>query len=167
MTVNLNLGEVIVDAVVTKLQAGMAARVATINAQKNDGITVSAPASGDFYKAWITEIPPGPAVIVAEGPSQVSDLSEGPHSFITETEIGVYLIDADTNPATLGKKLQRLARAAIETIWDDAPQEQLTGSAFRIMLLRTQPGRVFEPEPTTNIYRATYLVVFMAEQQEN
>lgn len=167
-------GEVLVDALVAKLKNGLGARIDTINSEYNDGIDLLTPTAGDYYTSGLSSIPRAPAVIVAEGPMQLNPDLESPHSFITDTALGVYVLDQDTDRQRLGKRLQRLARAVIETAWDDAPLEQLVAvngprpnqvCAYRLMVQGTQPGRVFDPE-TDDSWRGFYLVTFRATQIE-
>jgi hypothetical protein len=177
----LKLGEVIVDAAVAKLKAGMAARVATINADYNDAAVIAAPKTtggsnpldgSDYFTAAQESFASTPAIFVMEGPATL-DAGESPHEFITVTKLLVFVADQDANRQVLGKKLQRLARAVIEVIWDDAPQEKLTAvapfanqdAAWRIHLESTTPGRVFEPSEGDEL-RGFYLIVFSAKQLE-
>lgn len=168
---NLKLGEQLVELVVAKLKAGMAARITTINADA----TLQAYARGDFqldtpkassyYTSGLSTIPEAPAIIVAEAPAEFGE--EGPHSFLTRTQIAVWILEQDPDRQRLGKKLQRQSRAVMETLWDDDPKEALVsgGWAFRIFPTRTQPGRVFEPTEEDS-WRALYLVLFVVQAQE-
>lgn len=157
MPTSLKLGEAIVDAVVTKLKAGYAARVTTINTEFSD-FAITAPGTGDYYKAWLEAIPKTPAIVVAEGASEFGE--EGPHSFITQTIVGVYVLEQDPDLERLGKRLQRQARALLEVLWDDAPQERLDlAPVIRIFPTGTTPGPVFEPQ-ADQTWRSVYLVTF-------
>lgn len=164
MTVTLKLGETIIDAVIDKLEAGLAARVAAINAADTAGVTVTAPTL--FYIGGAGPLAPQePAVIVTEIPSQ--DYSEeGQHSFMFTTDLLVSVYDLDTDRQTLARKLLRQARAVTETIWDDTPRESLTGSAMHIRPVRHAPGPVFEPSDDRTLWSALYGVVFRAIQLE-
>lgn len=168
MAVSLPLTEQIIDGVIAKLQAGLAARVATINAADTAGVTIAAP--DRFYVGGFDDgiAPPSPAIVVMDAPSEYAE--EGPHSFILRAEIMVGVYDLDTGRQQLARKLLRQARAVIETIWDDAPQESLfvAGSstvkaAHRIFPVRNVPGPVFDPN-TESQWSGLYGVVFRADQ---
>jgi hypothetical protein len=169
--VSLKLGEVLVDALVAKLQSGIKTRIDLINAEYDD-FPIYEPKA--FYTSGLSAIPDAPAIIVAEGPMQLNPELESPHGFISDTLLAVYALDQDVDRQRLGKRLQRLARAVIETAWDDQPQEQLVAvngprpnqvCAYRLMVQGTQPGRVFDPD-TDDSWRGFYLVTFRATQLE-
>ena len=163
---SLRLAEVIVEAVKAKLQQNMPNRVSEINQDQSLpqlAPELQIPDNSSYYTSGLAAIPITPALIVAEGPARFTD--EGPHSFITQTNIMVWILEADPDRQKLGKRLQRQARAVIESVWDDSPQETLLGSAFRIFPLRTVPGRVFEPEQD-DTWRGFYAVEFIAQQTE-
>lgn len=164
MTVTLALSEAIMDAAITKLRAGLAARVAVINAADTAGVTITTPAS--FYLGGAGPLAPQePAVIVTELPSQ--DYSEeGQHSFIFTTDLFVAVYDMDTDRQVLARKLLRQARAVVEVLWDDDPKEALTGSAMHLRPVRHAPGPVFEPTDDRTLWSALYGVVFRAVQLE-
>src|SRR5512146_1820652 len=136
---SLKLGEPLVEAVKAKLQANMPSRVAAINADA--GIPEIVPpllVPQSYYTSGIESIPDAPALIIAEGPTEFGE--EGPHTLLTQTEIGVWVLEADPDRQTLGKRLQRQTRAVIESLWDSPPLEQLNTTAFRLFPSRTQPG---------------------------
>jgi hypothetical protein len=171
---SLKLGEPLVEAVKAKLQANVAARIEAIN---NDAAlpiltpSLKVPADVDYYTSGLAAIPRAPAYVIAEGPMEVSPDTEGPHSFISQTEIGVWILEEDKDRQLLGKRLQRQVRATMEALWDSAPQEALAkadGSplAFRLIPLRTQPGRVFDPDQQTEMWRGFYLTIYQVEQLE-
>lgn len=166
MTATLKLHETLIVAAIAKLKAGMAARVATINAEKADGITLTVPGSDDFYYGGVGEIPRAPAVVVTVGDDQFD--KEGPHSLLAVMQLLVYVIDEDPDRQRLARRLHRQTRAVIETLWDDAPQEALTGSAYTLRLVGGKAGPVEAPEPDgRSPWRAGRLVVFAATQAEN
>jgi hypothetical protein len=78
--------ETVIDAVLAKLRNGMAARVATINAQTNDDIPIAAPGDGDYYAFGL----PGgmyqgvPAIVVTELPTPdwEAESANDPNAFI-------------------------------------------------------------------------------------
>jgi hypothetical protein len=173
MTVSLKLTERIVNDVITKLKAGYATRVATINAEFADSATIAAPASGSYFASGLQHIPDAPAICVVEGRQDFTRDQEGPHGLVSNTEFLVYILDQDPDRQVLGRKLMRHARAVIEVLWDDAPKESLwdgnggatMNSAFYIHPLRTIPGRVFDPNADDQ-WRGFYIVVFTARQIE-
>lgn len=172
MTVTLKLGEQIIGEVIAKLKAGYSARAAVINQEKNDGIVITAPRSSggpswdgsDYYRGGIEQLADTPAVMVAEGPMEPDADTEGPHSMVTVTQFLVRVVDADASREQLGLRLQRHVRAIVETLWDDPPMERLT-TAHRIVLVRTEPGPVFDPDQQDR-WRSYYDIVFAAEQFE-
>lgn len=167
----LRLDEVIVDAVIAKLEAGWAARATLINAEKNDGITVAAPDSANFFPGRMPSLPVTPACFVLSGPGAFRE--QGAHSMTTAYEIHVHVIESAMTGIELARRLMRQTRAVIEVIYDDDPQEALyvsgsssVKSAYRIFPLRTVPGAVFDPSQGDG-WRGSYLTVFRAEQEEN
>ncbi len=165
----LKLTEAIADAIIAKLQAGLAARIATINAEKADGIAVAAPDTGDYYVGGFSDgslIPVRTAICVTEPAVSPDYGEEGPHSFVFATDIAVITLDASTSRQQLARRLWRHARAITETLWDDAPQERLTGSAYHLHPVRHMPGPVFDPNDETTLWTGLYGVVFRCQQLE-
>lgn len=160
---DFRLGEVICGLVTTKLKAGLPARVATINAAATDGLVIDAPSDENYYQAGLGRIPHFPAVIIAEGPTDF--VSEGSVSLMTDTLVGVYVYERDSDRQILAKRLQRLARAIVETVSLDAPGYGLDSQAFRIFPRRTIPGRVFEPDQQDS-FASFYIVEFAATALE-
>ena len=176
MSVDLKLGEVICDAATAKLQAGMSARVARINAQASDFQLDDIP-NDRYHLGGIPHagLPSGPAVIVAEGPMEIAPDTEGPHSFIAQTQLFVIVYADDASRATLDRKLKRYLRAVIETLWDDPPMQKLDGASpngigtaavFNLVPLRTRPGPTSEPDTESTAWRSWMGVIFLAEQVE-
>lgn len=160
---SMRLGEVYVDLVVAKLQAGIPARIAAINAEKQDGIVMLAPSDESYITSGIETLPRYPALVIAEGPSQFA--LEGNQSLMASPLIGVYCWDEDVNRQNLGRRLQRLARAVTECIFFDDPPQQLDSNAFRIEPTRTIPGRVFQPDQS-DTWCSYYIVEFAATALE-
>lgn len=171
----LKLAEPLVEAVKTKLQKEMPARIAAIN--EDTTIPPLTPPLGTaddtgYYTSGLTVDPPRqPFYVIAEGPMELGDTGEGAHSLVTATEIRVFIQEADPNREQLGKRLTRQARAVLESVWDSDPKEALAkadGSplAYRIVPLRTEPGPVYDPDKPGSLFRAWYLVTFLAEQIE-
>ena len=163
---SLKLGEPLVEAVKAKLQFNMPSRVAAINADSTLPPIPSdllVPDETSYYTSGLQAIPAAPALIIAEGPTAFSE--SGPHTLMTDTEVGVWVLEADPDRQVLGKRLQRQTRAVIESLWDSPPLEQLTTTAYRIFPTRTQPGRVFEPDQDDS-WRAFYLTIFSVQQIE-
>lgn len=163
----LKLGEVVVDAVLAKLQAGYANRVSEINAEKADAIVISAPDPSDFYFAGVSELPRAPAVIVTQLPTDGEHEPEGPHSFTWSGDIAVVAYDTDTDRSHLARRLQRHVRAIVEILWDDAPQEGLAGSAFYVKFVRDDPGPVSSAQDTGSVWSGMHVAVFRCSQAEN
>jgi hypothetical protein len=144
--------EVLVDAVIVKLQAEMLARVAKINLQNDDEVTIVAPNNDRYFTAALRLIPPpGPAILVMDGPMKLQRGGEGPHSLLTNTVVGVWVMDEDSDEQRLGRRLQRLSRAVIESLWDGAPQEMLVDVngnqvGYNLRPGDTVPGPAFEPD---------------------
>ena len=169
---NFKGGEVLVDALVAKLRNGVQTRIDLINTEYGDEITLTPPL--DFYTSGLSAIPRAPALIVSEGPMQIDPELESPPGFITDTALGVYVLEQDSDRQRLGKRLQRQIRAVIECAIFDEPTKALVAvngprpnqvCAYRLMIQGTQPGRVFDPD-TDDSYRGFYLVTFRATQVE-
>ena len=163
---NLKLREPIIDAVIAKLKAGYSGHVTTINYADTVGITIAAPADVDYYYGRARDIPRVPAIVVSGMPG--SDFTEeGAHSFLFATLIAVIAIDEDQDVSRLARKLDRHERAILETLWDDAPQEALTGSAYRLFPQEDTLSPVHEPRDGGSApYRSWVGVVFSATQTE-
>jgi hypothetical protein len=162
---SLRLGEYAVEQVKAKLQANMPSRVAAINADATlPPIDPLLAVPSDYYTSGFESIPATPAIIIAEGPANFAE--EGSHTLLLDPlEVGVWVLESDPDRQVLGKRLQRQTRAVIESLWDSVPQEQLSPIAFRIFPLRTQPGRVFEPDQV-DAWRGFYLTIFNVQQIE-
>jgi hypothetical protein len=167
MTTNLRLSESIITAVVDKLQAGLPARIATINAEKPDGIVLAAPGDNDYYLGGIPNGMPGqlPAVIVTETASPEYEAESGA-SFVYVTEIMVVAVEQDTDRGALFTRHLRWRRAITEVLHMDPPVMSLTGSAFSIRPVRHIPGPVAEPDMETALYRSPTAVIFRCRQFE-
>lgn len=164
---SLRLGEYAVELVKAKLQVNMPSRIAAINADASLPVIdplLATPDNSSYYTSGLQAIPVTPAVIIAEGPAQF--MEEGPHTLVLDPlEIGVWVLESDPDRQVLGKRLQRQTRAVIESLWDSQPLEQLDSKAFRIMPMRTQPGRTFDPDTNDN-WRGFYLTIFRVQQIE-
>lgn len=159
----LKLGETIIDAFIAKLEEHMPARIAAINEAHPE--TEIRPPVG-YYRGRKKELPETPAVFVMEGRGAFIDM--GAHSMTFQPEILVYVVESDSDMEGLALRLQRQARAVIESLWDSDPAEQAVfegGRVSHIRPLRTQPGSVFEPESPTS-WRGSYTIVFRAKQEE-
>lgn len=162
---SLRLGEYTVELVKAKLQANMPSRVADINVDPSIP-TIDPPLQfpAAYYTSGLQAIAATPAIIVAEGPANFGE--SGPHTLTLDPiEIGVWVLESDPDRQVLGKRLQRQTRAVIESLWDSPPLEQLDSKAYRIMPLRTQPGRIFEPDQA-DAWRGFYLTIFNVIQIE-
>lgn len=167
MTVALGLGEVVADAIVSKLQTGLATRVATINAADTQGITLSVPATADYYLGGSPLIPRAPAIIVAQAPTDGEHEAEGPHSFVWVADFLVAVIDEDYDRQKLARRLWRQARAVTEVLWDDDPKEALAnGVAHHVKFVRDDPGPVMDPADSESAWRQMWIVQFRVERQE-
>lgn len=166
MSQTLQLGEVIVDRIIEKLQLNLTTRLAAINTEKNDGIRVIAPKKTSYFRGRSDQVPAPPAIFVMEGNGTFRE--EGPHSIISRYEILIFVLESAQTGQELAVRLQRQTRAIIESLWDDPPQEALEGSAFRLFPLRTVPGTVTAaPGRGRDRWRSFSTVVFVAEQFES
>lgn len=161
---DLKLGEAITTAMIAKLREGMPARVARINEEKADEVVLAPPDDDSYFDARVKDFPKTPAVFVMEGPTIFR--KEGSHSFLTQTDVIVYVFESDQNGPLLAKRLRRQVRAIIETLWDDPPLERLEGSAYHIVPRRTQPGAVLVNPESPDEWRSFTVIVFRAEQEE-
>lgn len=162
-----SLTEDCLDAIVTKLKAGLAARIGAINTEKADGILVGTPLENDFYLGGAANIPSGrtPAYVVTDGGSaeQGGFSEEGAHGLNYNFMVIVLMFDEAVDRQVLARRLLRLERAVIETIWDDDPAEQLvlpSGRQPHIWPSRIQPGQLFNPEEEGQPFRSWRAVVF-------
>lgn len=173
----LQLSERVIDAAITKLKAGLAARITTINAEFADTITLGTPSSDDIYFAGVEAVPSGrtPAIIVTDGGTGDNGrfAEEGPHSLQVDLQLVVFMLDEDSLREHLARRLLRLERAVIETLWDDDPKEAIavtvnaqTNLAF-IHPARAVPGPVFNPEDDRSMLRQFRIVVFDVIKFEN
>jgi hypothetical protein len=164
--------EAIIDAAVAKLQAGMTTHITTINSEDTAGVTVSVPDTAQYFTAAQRLYPPGPCVVVFDGRVGLAPRGqEGAHQVMTETTLGVYVLDDDMDEQHLNRKLQRLNAAAIETLLDDAPVERLndTGGnliAWRIAFRESVPSPVFHPDGDGAPLRASRLTIFNVTRLE-
>lgn len=159
---NMKLGEVVVADVIAKLKEYMPQRTTTINAEKSDAIQIVAPDEDAYFRGREINFPATPAIFVMEGPTRFHN--EGSHGIISEMQVIVYIFESDQTGEQLAVRLQRQARAVIESLFDGDPKER-TANAFNVMPLRTVPGTVFQPEAATS-WRGFYTVVFKVEQLE-
>lgn len=162
----LGLGEPVIDAIIAKLQAGYAARVATINAADTLGITLTVPGTADYYVGGSTTIPRAPAIIVAQAPTDGEHEAEGAHSFVWVADFLVAVIDEDYDRQKLARRLMRHARAVAEVLWDDAPREALTNAAHHLQFVRDDPGPVQDPADSDSKWRQMHLLMFRASRTE-
>lgn len=171
MTVSLQGTEPIAQAIITKLQAGLTARIATINAEFTD-LTITAPTV--FYVGGFPNglAPEQPTIVITELPSDEfgETGAEGPHSFVYTPQIGVFVYELDTDRQNLTRKLWRQSRAVRETIWDDDPPQALDlagGSrVYDIRPIRVIPGPVFDVNNDQTLWTALYGVIFRARLLE-
>lgn len=172
MTTKFLGAEVIVAAMKAKLQTEMPTRIAAINTEKNDDVTVTVPSNDRYFTAALRTIAPGgPAVLIMDGPMTLERGGEGPHSLLTVTTVAVWVMDEDSDEDRLGRRLQRLARAATESLWDGAPQEALANTdgsqlAYNLRPHSTVPGRPFEPDHGGANLREFYLSIFSVTRLE-
>lgn len=161
----LKLDEGVIDAAIAKLKLGMEARVAAINTEIADDVTITPPSADDYHAFGFGGLSRAPAIVVTPRPTEGEAEAEGPHSFIYVCEFRVVIFDQDTDRQRLGRKLLRLGRAATACLWDDDPKEALDG-VFHIKFIRTDPGPVFEPDDDSSFWRSMYGVDFRAWQLE-
>jgi hypothetical protein len=159
----LQLSEAIIDAMITKLSAGLAARVTAINAADTAGVTIHAPTRFLIGGPDDGIPPPEPAIVFVEIGASQEYTEEGPHAFMYQADIAVFSFELDTSRAQLARKLLRQSRAVIEVLWDDAPKESLTGAANRCFPVRHIPGPTFDPNANSQ-WSGLFGVVFRCLQ---
>jgi len=156
------LTEVAVDDVIAKLKEYMPVRTTMINAEKADEIQIVAPDEINYFGGREADFPTTPAIFVMEGPSRFKQ--EGPRGLMSEMQVLVYVYDSDQSGQLLRRRLQRQARAVIESLFIEEPRER-TANGFNLTPMKTIPGSVFKPEQQHE-WRGFYVVVFKIEQLE-
>lgn len=168
----LRLDEVVLDAIIAKLQAGWPDRIGQINAEKvpTDLIACNAPPPEMYFVGRQSQITGAPAVFVLTAGMTFKE--QGAHALISTTEVHVHIIESAQTGPELARRLMRQVRCVIEVLYDDPPQEKLwvagttdTLSAFTIRPVRTIPGPVFQPSGPES-WRGSIVTVFRAEQEE-
>lgn len=162
MTATMKLGEVACDDVTAKLKVGVPGRLAAINIEMNDGLTMIAPDDAAYFDGRVADFPNTPAIFVMEGPTRFKQ--EGPHGLLSTIDVLVYCFESGQTGPDLGRRLKRLVRAVIECLYDDEPQER-TANGFNLKPDRTIPGSAFRPD-AEHTWRGFYTVIFKVEQLE-
>jgi hypothetical protein len=165
-------GEVIVDAVIAKLQAGWQARCDHINAQYADDLFITPPpGDGDYFKGRARDIFSIPSCFVLAGPATFQ--KQGPHALSSVYQINIFVVEQESTGPRVASKLLRQVRAVLECLYDDAPMEAayIAGQSsvigpYEIFPLRTIPGPVFRPEDQVDAWRGTTQIVFSCKQEE-
>jgi len=168
---SLQLEEYVIAAAKAKLEAGLAARVAAINAEHADDAQITTPT---VYEYGVSLEPSGPLVIVTDGgtPEGGTFTEEGAHSLVYEFQLVVTVKDDDADRDRLGRKLLRYERAVIETLWDDDPKEALTVTVAGntnlpyIKPFRVVAGPTFNAQDSTSLLSSFRLVVFTVTKRE-
>jgi hypothetical protein len=166
----LSLTEPLIDAAIAKLRQNVPARIAAINGEYADAVVARPPQDGDYYFGGMSDLARAPAVIVTDGGTGDQDVTaeEGPHSLGASFDLLCFLVEEDTDRQRLARRLLRLERAVIESLWDSDPREQLVvvrqGVERRVYIrpVRLVPGPVFEPAQGSSMYRQWRAVVFRA-----
>lgn len=158
----MKLGEVVVDDMIAKLRAGLPGRLAAINVEMDDAITMIAPQDTDYFGGRKADFPNTPSVFVMEGPARFKQ--EGSHGLLSDFQILVYVFEAGQDGEQLRRRLQRQVRAIIECLFEDEPRER-TANGFNLTPVRTVPGRAFVPD-SAHEWRGYYTVIFKVEQLE-
>jgi hypothetical protein len=165
--------ELIVDAAVAKLRNNMPGLIQRINIEDDDQVTVDIPKDDAYYTASKRLYAIVPCVVVFDGRTgRTPGRQEGPHQVMTDTLLGVYVIDQDMDEEHLDRKLKRMNAAAIEALLDGDPKEQLahpnTGStvSWQIQFRDSQPSPAFHPDGDGAPLRASRLSVFNVTRLE-
>ena len=161
---SLKLTEAIATAMIAKLREGMPARIAQINDQFGDEVVMRPPDDDHYFDGRMKNLAKTPAIFVMEGPTIFNQ--EGSHSFLTSTEMRVYVFESDQNGILLARRLRRQTRAMIETLWDDPPLARLEGSAYSLVPRRTSPGVALTNPESPDAWQSFNVTVFRAEQEE-
>lgn len=161
---DLRLSEPIVDAAILKLQQGIPARAAAVNADRNDSISIEAPTV--IYAFGVPGPIQAPAYVVTPFGESPQYTGDGPHGFEYSDQLAVMILEEDPDRERVGRKLLRQQRAVIECLWDDQPREALTGSAYTIQPVRHILGPTFEPTDDVSSWRAYLIQIFLVQQQE-
>ena len=90
------------------VRLNMPARIQTINNEHDDGIQVGIPDDAQYFTAAQRLYPPGPCVVVFDGRTGKASGQEGVHTLMTDTLLGVYVIDDDMDEQRLDRKLKRM-----------------------------------------------------------
>ena len=120
----LQLEEYVINAALAKLDAGVNARIDTINAEFADDVILSYPTN---YRYGVAPMPPGTLTITTDGGSaqQSSFAEEGAHSLVHDLQLIVLVKDDEatvlsTRAALLGKAFKKLA-PLLETLSEGPP----------------------------------------------
>ena len=163
---NLRLSEPLIEAVKQKLIDNMPGRLAVINNDPNLPTIAPIGEPQAFYTAPLNPMPPAmPAVIVTDGNMTIAPETEGPHSFISDWAIAVLVVDENADRQILGKRLQRLTRAVMESLWDSDPKEMVnladgSNEAFRVFPSGVIPGPMLTEPDRPDVTRSFYTSVF-------
>lgn len=165
--------ELIVDAAIAKLRGNMPGLIQRINIEDDDQVTVGIPTDEAYYTAAKRLYSILPCVVVFDGRTgRTPGRQEGPHQVMTDTSLGVYVIDQDMDEEHLDRKLKRMNAAAVEALLDGDPKEQLahpnTGTlvGWRIEFRETVPSPHFHPDGDGAPLRASRLTIFSVTRLE-
>ena len=163
MTISLKGGELVLDAIVTKLQANLPGRIAAVN-QAHDDFNLAVPLTKSYFVGKVQQVPVAPAMFVISDAINFKT-TEGTHALSFDMDVCVYVLESAQTGPELERRMLRQAKCVIEALWDDTPMEALTGSAYRIVPKRARPGTPFNPSGRNrDTWRQFYCLVFTAQQ---
>jgi hypothetical protein len=158
----MKLGEVACQDVKEKLQVNLPGRIAAINVEMDDDLTMIAPNDSSYFTGRMADFPDCPAIFVMEGPTRFKQ--EGPHGLLSAIQVLVYVFESGQTGDHLSKRLQRQVRSVIESLYEGEPRER-TANGFNLTPERTVPGLSFKPD-SPHEWRGYYTVIFKVEQLE-
>jgi hypothetical protein len=145
------------DAVVTKLNAGIAAKITAINAEFADDYELDNPAQVTTHT--VPELVDFPHVMVLPDDSE-PELDQGIRMIVNhQVRVVSWVMDADQT--ALARKLLRYQRAVKEVLLDD---RTIAGGGWSILWRRDEYGPVFQDRPAGHFIQGA-MSMFRVKQQ--
>jgi len=138
--------ELVIDQIVTMLQADFPAKAAALNAEYGDAYTVVAPANADYYTELINPLVPDfayPAIVVAAQTDVTvdEDLAHAGGEWDHEVLVDVLIRAQDAHE--LSRRLMRTVRAVKELMMRQAPRAMAVAASARPWMDSSRHRAVF------------------------